>query len=185
MLLQCPNCRRRVSFYRSIITPAWSSFPCAGCGSTLSVSFARRIMAAALWAAIFLFAGEYLGISRWGRLISYALLGVSLIITLYLFEKIILVDRREFTCLECGYNLKGLTESRCPECGAAFDPSEIEQIRARIGLRRAPPKGRWMAIGAVLLLAAFVTGSFIAWRNMARRAPTTTTTSAPASAPAL
>ncbi len=24
-------------------------------------------------------------------------------------------------CLECGYNLKGLTEPRCPECGTAFE----------------------------------------------------------------
>ena len=24
-------------------------------------------------------------------------------------------------CLECGYNLKGLTELRCPECGEAFE----------------------------------------------------------------
>ena len=184
MLLQCPNCRRRVSFCRSFITPAWSSFPCAGCGSTLSVSFARRIMAAALWAAVFIFAGEYLGISRWGRVVSYAILGVSLIVTLYIFEKILLVDRREFTCLQCGYNLKGLPEPRCPECGADFDPSEIERIRARIGLRRAPPKGRWIVVVAVLLLAALVTGSFIAWRNTARRSPTTTTTSAPASASA-
>jgi len=27
-------------------------------------------------------------------------------------------------CLECGYNLTGLSEPRCPECGVPFDPEE-------------------------------------------------------------
>ena len=26
------------------------------------------------------------------------------------------------TCLQCGYDLRGLTESRCPECGTPFEP---------------------------------------------------------------
>jgi hypothetical protein len=28
--------------------------------------------------------------------------------------------RRRGLCVECGYNLTGLTEARCPECGRAF-----------------------------------------------------------------
>ena len=27
-------------------------------------------------------------------------------------------------CGNCGYDLRGITEPRCPECGAAFDPAE-------------------------------------------------------------
>jgi hypothetical protein len=27
-------------------------------------------------------------------------------------------------CLQCGYDLRGLTENRCPECGTPFDPTE-------------------------------------------------------------
>jgi hypothetical protein len=29
------------------------------------------------------------------------------------------------TCAECGYNLTGLVEARCPECGKPFDPGEL------------------------------------------------------------
>ena len=28
----------------------------------------------------------------------------------------------EGLCSKCGYNLTGLTESRCPECGTRFEP---------------------------------------------------------------
>lgn len=33
-------------------------------------------------------------------------------------------------CPQCEYNLTGLTESRCPECGEAFDPDELRRILA-------------------------------------------------------
>jgi hypothetical protein len=29
-------------------------------------------------------------------------------------------------CLKCGYNLAGLTEPRCPECGTRFAPAVAE-----------------------------------------------------------
>ena len=28
----------------------------------------------------------------------------------------------EGRCARCGYDLQGLTEPRCPECGTPFDP---------------------------------------------------------------
>lgn len=33
--------------------------------------------------------------------------------------------RRKGLCLECGYNLRGLPEPRCPECGTEIDPSTL------------------------------------------------------------
>jgi hypothetical protein len=33
--------------------------------------------------------------------------------------------RRRGLCHKCGYNLRGLTESRCPECSTEFDPSTL------------------------------------------------------------
>jgi hypothetical protein len=31
-------------------------------------------------------------------------------------------------CLHCQYNLTGLTENRCPECGSEFDPDALRRI---------------------------------------------------------
>ncbi len=46
---------------------------------------------------------------------------------------------QDLLCPECGYNLRGLVEYRCPECGTPFDPAKltVSQIpwlhRRRIG----------------------------------------------------
>jgi hypothetical protein len=55
------------------------------------------------------------------------LLPLSVLLLLMVFVGGILEARRnpslEGHCTHCGYNLKGLTEHRCPECGTAFDPT--------------------------------------------------------------
>lgn len=33
--------------------------------------------------------------------------------------------RRNGSCVNCGYTLRGLTEPRCPECSTEFDPSTL------------------------------------------------------------
>jgi hypothetical protein len=46
-------------------------------------------------------------------------------------------DRRMWgCCLECGYNLTGLSEPRCPECGTPFDPAKLTS-----GMWEKPPEG--------------------------------------------
>jgi hypothetical protein len=41
-------------------------------------------------------------------------------------------------CRKCQYNLRGLTERRCPECGQAFDPADSESY-----LKTIPPDRTW------------------------------------------
>lgn len=57
-------------------------------------------------------------------------------------------------CPKCGYDLTGLRESRCPECGAAFDLAALAQGQS---IRR--PR-RWMALIVVLVCAY---GPFAVW----------------------
>jgi peptidoglycan/LPS O-acetylase OafA/YrhL len=40
-------------------------------------------------------------------------------------------------CPLCGYNLAGLTEARCPECGASFTLEQVVLGRPRIGAQPA------------------------------------------------
>src|SRR5258705_8474331 len=39
--------------------------------------------------------------------------------------------QEDATCPLCNYNLRGLTQPRCPECGFTFDWSEILDITRR------------------------------------------------------
>ncbi len=61
-------------------------------------------------------------------------------------------------CLECGYNLSGLTEWQCPECGEKFNPRRIHTIQMlrqpEYFLRyRYGPRDIREAFFAVLLIA--------------------------------
>ena len=60
------------------------------------------------------------------------------------------VDRRpvrfDVPCVNCGYNLRGLVERRCPECGRPFTVS-----RARIAARGAVDHGFWAIYRRALL----------------------------------
>jgi len=51
------------------------------------------------------------------------------------------------TCLQCGYSLRGLVETRCPECGCVFDPSDSSTFgppaRAKWLQPWAGPPPRW------------------------------------------
>ncbi len=53
-------------------------------------------------------------------------------------------------CLNCGYNLRGLPENRCPECGQPFNPDDSETYRSR------PRSGSvllWLSLLSVALFA--------------------------------
>ena len=38
-----------------------------------------------------------------------------------------LLAKKEGTCRACGYDLRGLPEARCPECGRRFDRAELRE----------------------------------------------------------
>src|SRR5437660_10460211 len=59
----------------------------------------------------------------------------------------------ERMCQTCGYNLRGLTSNRCPECGTFFDPAQLAE--ARIPWRQRAALGNWKAYWQTVRLAMF------------------------------
>lgn len=63
------------------------------------------------------------------------------------------VVTRDLLCPRCGYNLRGLHEYRCPECGDPFDPAALSESqlpwthRRRLGRVRA----YWQTVELVVL----------------------------------
>ena len=165
MFHECPNCRASVPFHRTIRLTAWGSFRCTACGSILGVSRSRRLLGVFIWVAGFWAMMAYLPLSTWRALLPYCAGIVSLVAIFYFCEKVVLLDRRAFTCKKCGYDLQGLTEHRCPECGTAFDPAEQERILARIALPPARPRYVWIVVLIAILLMLTVVAGLIVWRG--------------------
>ncbi len=64
-------------------------------------------------------------------------------------------------CRSCGYDLRSLSEHRCPECGREFDPGEKQTYDLK---PRRTALSRWIwRIGILSLLTLIAGGSLITW----------------------
>ncbi|MFH1748106.1 MAG: hypothetical protein ABIG44_13805 [Planctomycetota bacterium] len=77
------------------------------------------------------------------------------------------VQDSDLECPHCTYNLTGLSEYRCPECGEPFDPDEL----ARLSGREAVPTTPWELLGG--FAGFWETWALAAFRptELARRFP--------------
>ncbi|HEX3357436.1 MAG TPA: hypothetical protein VHS31_10735 [Tepidisphaeraceae bacterium] len=63
----------------------------------------------------------------------------------------ILEASRDPLCPSCGYNLRGLSSNRCPECGEQFDPEKL--AAANIPWLKRAAIGTWAAYWQTVLFA--------------------------------
>jgi hypothetical protein len=111
----------------------------------------RRVVGTLLGAAAALGAGTFFGLCA-GVLVPRsgsgfgAFIGGVLAIVLWLIATVVIwretpeeraqrvraSSRSAITCPTCGYNLTGLSESRCPECGNKFTLDELLALQSKV-----------------------------------------------------
>jgi hypothetical protein len=101
---------------------------------------------------------------------------LAFVMVFYVFERVLLIERRAFCCKKCGYDWRGQVEHRCPECGTPFDPGEKARILARIDSPPPKPKHRWIVAVLILILALTLMANILTYRaGRARPGPGPTT----------
>jgi hypothetical protein len=64
-------------------------------------------------------------------------------------------------CLGCGYALRGLSDTRCPECGRVFDPFDHKTMRVPGMSRKPPPKPVPFSVGIIIYSVTVALGSVV------------------------
>lgn len=65
----------------------------------------------------------------------------------------------ELFCPKCAYDLHGLQDCRCPECGQPFDPALLKRINPELVLFRR----QFWRVGLHLMPIAMLIGAFDVW----------------------
>ncbi len=169
MALECPVCRQRVTFFRAFRTTAWGRFPCTACRSILGIDVKRRFMSLIPFLPVMYILLYVIRVQDYsGDYSLFPIVFIVFLVVLSFCERIVVIDARAFNCRECGYDLQGLTEPRCPECGTQFDPTEKQRILARAGQPTPRAKNRWIVVVLILVFTATtVAGIYVQYRQRA------------------
>jgi len=135
------------------------------------------------WIVVILFLLHIVRIQDDGLFVTIAGFSLAFFAIFYTLDRVVMIERRAFRCTKCGYDLQGLSEHRCPECGTDFDPREKEKIEARIGMPRPRRKYQWIAAVVITLLTLALIGNIVLMRRARRRPVPTPPTPPVASAP--
>ncbi len=174
MAIECPNCRAPVSWFRAFRTPAWGSWVCRACDSRLGVSLSRRMIAVGICVLAGLGASMALPLApAWDAPLILGIFFAILAPYFTFFEQPRLIERSGFHCKKCGYDLHGLVELRCPECGTEFDEEQrarSERISGEIeASTRSRRRTRIIGITLVVILFSLtLAGVFGTWLFTAR-----------------
>ena len=75
-----------------------------------------------------------------------------------------ILSKRDVACSRCGYNLRGLRDTTCPECGSAIDISAITPRPAPPITRRFQSSRAAAALGCAIGPLALLYETPRAWR---------------------
>ena len=192
-LAECPVCRARIS-WTYIWRPLWAQWHCKHCGSLLGINRARRLMlivvmvpAATLVFPLLMRCGlpPLLALP-----FAFATLIGVLIALLLLIDRPRVIERCGLRCKRCGYDLRGQSEPRCPECGAQLDAEQQAALKTGdvpVTTKRRP-RMLWPLLGLLIIFSiASLVFVFLMEFGRIRRAapllPTTQSTSAPQTQP--
>lgn len=158
LLAECPVCRQPLR-WTYLLRTWWSRWPCGRCGSLLGIDRKRRLLSVLPVVLLALPVSIYLARSGWPDFIALPVILILWLPWSLLMERATVLERRGFRCRQCGYDLRGQTVPRCPECGQEFDAAERAYLETGV-FPSGPIRHRSRAWFAVLLLvfAVLLTG---------------------------
>lgn len=157
MSFKCPVCHQDFPFMRQFLTPTWGSFQCTACDSQLGVNAYRRFFVVPIWIGLYYFATRYIRLPASYDIVT--VLGTFMVMyILYFawFEKPRIIQRCGFRCKDCGYDLQGQKDPRCPECGRVFDETETSQMKRLLQFETVKPRKRSSVVIIVFMIVFFI-----------------------------
>lgn len=156
MAVECPVCREPIPWHRLFFTTAWGSWRCSACDSRLAVNVWRRLIFVAVTMVVLYSVTRVVRLGpAWDLPLVLLTVAVVMVPCFMFFERARVLERRGFRCRQCGYDLKGQVEARCPECGLAFDEEEADRLK-RVAQRTAEATVRrtrfaWVVVALVVV----------------------------------
>ena len=154
MACECPNCRQPVPWTRTFFTPAWGRWRCHSCNALLAINVRRRVAGVAVCTAIPVLLLPLLRLPLTPLLILPLLIGLCVVFVV-LLDRPVLLERSGFRCQECGYDLTGQVEPRCPECNREFELEALRRYQSALDHDR-PPRRAMGRPGLILFIIALV-----------------------------
>ena len=159
MAAECPVCRTGIPWHRTFRTSAWGKWRCDGCESLLTVDIRWRFVALGVAVAAMFSATRVVRAPQAWDLPVVVVVMSTVMIPYFLFlERARVLDRCGFRCQGCGYDLRGQSAARCPECGQNFNPDELARVQKSYSAVQPGSKvARRTGVVLVTLVLVFVT----------------------------